>query len=370
MEKEFLRLSAVDMERNRLFFASSANFVYATQLPSPQIDGAWNKTSPLASAHLIDLETGDFITSLEYLMEKESLIIGTSQGLLLLYSVDDNTTEIVGRVEGGVCCISPSPDGDLLAMITGFGQVLVMNLDWDLLYEMPLDDFPEDVDVHESVPSADHSFEASISWRGDGKFFASLSKVHDSFPLCKKLKVWERDSGAVHSVSEPKSFMGSVVDWTQSGAKIAVVYDQKEKKQCPSIVLFEKNGLERSSFSINEGIDVTLEFLKFNCNSDLLAAVVRGETFDTLKIWHFSNNHWYLKQEIRYSKEDGIKFMWDPTRPLKLICWTLGGRIITHKFIWVTAVMDNSMAFVIDGSKILVTPFSLSLMPLLCSFLT
>ncbi|KAK4393283.1 Elongator complex protein 1 [Sesamum angolense] len=123
--EEFLRLSAVDMERNRLFFASSANFVYATQLPSPQIDGAWNKTSPLASAHLIDLETGDFITSLEYLMEKESLIIGTSQGLLLLYSVDDNTTEIVGRVEGGVCCISPSPDGDLLAMITGFGQVLV-----------------------------------------------------------------------------------------------------------------------------------------------------------------------------------------------------------------------------------------------------
>ncbi|KAK4393284.1 Elongator complex protein 1 [Sesamum angolense] len=197
----------------------------------------------------------------------------------------------------------------------------------------------------------------------DGKFFASLSKVHDSFPLRKKLKVWERDSGALHSVSEPKSFMGSVVDWTQSGAKIAVVYDQKEKKQCPSVVLFEKNGLERSSFSINEGIDATLEFLNFNCNSDLLAAVVRGETFDTLKIWHFSNNHWYLKQAIRYSKEDGIKFMWDPTRPLKLICWTLGGRIITHKFVWVTAVMDNSMAFVIDGSKILVTPFSLSLMP-------
>ncbi|KAL2241664.1 elongator complex protein 1 isoform X1 [Sesamum indicum] len=361
--EEFLRFSAVDMERNRLFFASSANFVYATQLPSPQIDGAWNKTLPPASAHPIDLETGDFITSLEYLMEKESLIIGTSQGLLLLYSVEDNTTEIVGRVEGGVWCISPSPDGDLLAMITGFGQVLVMNLDWDLLYEMPLDDLPEDADVHESVPSADHSFEASISWRGDGKFFASLSKVHDSFPMRKKLKVWERDSGALHSVSEPKPFMGSIVDWTQSGAKIAVVYDQKEKKQCPSVVLFEKNGLERSSFSINEGMDVTLEFLKFNCNSDLLAAVVRGETFDTLKIWYFSNNHWYLKQEIRYSKEDGIRFMWDPTRPLKLICWTLGGRIITHKFVWVTAVTDNSIAFVIDGSKILVTPFSLSLIP-------
>lgn len=215
----------------------------------------------------------------------------------------------------------------------------------------------------ESALSGAYPLEASISWRGDGKFFASLSTVRDSFPLRKKLKVWERDSGSLHSVSGPKPFMGSVLDWTQSGAKIALVYDHKEEKQCPSVVLFEKNGLERSSFSINEGVDVTLELLKFNCNSDLLAAVVRGESFDTLKIWYFSNNHWYLKQEIRYSKEAGIKFMWDQTNPLKLICWTLDGKVVTYKFVWVTAVMDNSIAFVIDASKVLVTPFPLSLIP-------
>lgn len=80
-------------------------------------------------------------------MEKEALIIGTSRGHLLLYSVDDDATEIVGQVEGGVTCISPSPDGDLLAIVTGFGQILVMNLEWDLLYEMPLDDLAEGVDV-------------------------------------------------------------------------------------------------------------------------------------------------------------------------------------------------------------------------------
>ncbi|KAL7101391.1 hypothetical protein ACP275_08G051400 [Erythranthe tilingii] len=358
--EEVLRLFAVDIERSRLFFASSAGFLYAAQLSSPQIEGARDKGLLPATAQLIDLEDGDSITCLEYIMEKEALIIGTSNGLLLLYSVDDNATEIVGRVEGGVRFIAPSPDGDLLALITGFGQILVMNLDWDLLYEMPLDDLPEDVDV---PLSGDHSSDASISWRGDGKFFASLSMVNDSFPLHKRLKVWERDSGALHSVSESKPFMGSVLDWTQSGAKIALVYDRKEEKQCPSVALFEKNGLERSSFSINDAIDVTLEFLKFNCNSDLLAAVVRGETFDTLKIWYFSNNHWYLKQEIRYLKDDGIKFTWDLTNPLKLMCWTLDGRVVSYKFVWVTAVTDNSIAFVIDASKVLVTPFSLSLMP-------
>lgn len=80
-------------------------------------------------------------------MEKEAVIIGTSYGLLLLYTADDNTTEIVGRVEGGVKCVSPSPDGDLLGVITGFRQILMMTPDWDVLYEMALDDLPEDIDV-------------------------------------------------------------------------------------------------------------------------------------------------------------------------------------------------------------------------------
>lgn len=80
-------------------------------------------------------------------MEKEALVFGTSCGLILLYTVDDNLTEIVGRVEGGVKCISPSPDGDLLGIITGFGQMLVMTHDWDVLYEMGINGLHEDIDT-------------------------------------------------------------------------------------------------------------------------------------------------------------------------------------------------------------------------------
>lgn len=78
-------------------------------------------------------------------MEKEALLVGTSNGLLLLHSVDDNDTQIVGGVDGGVKCIAPSPDGDLLAITTGSGQILVMTQDWDLLYETALEDLLEDV---------------------------------------------------------------------------------------------------------------------------------------------------------------------------------------------------------------------------------
>ncbi|KAF8396752.1 hypothetical protein HHK36_018382 [Tetracentron sinense] len=364
--EEVLLFSAFDIERSRLFFASSSNFIYSAQLPPSQIhqkERVCSKTSLPTEVEPMDLEPGDFITAFDYLMEKEALIMGTSNGQLLLHTWDGNATEVVGRVEGGVKSIAPSPDGDLLVVITGFWQILVMTHDWDLLYETALKDPPEDVDVRDTTSSSSYPFESPISWRGDGKYFATLSEAHSSSSLHKKLKIWERDSGALNAASELKAFMGAALDWMPSGAKIATVYDRKAEMKCPSIIFFEKNGLERSSFSVDEPMDATVEIMKWNCNSDLLTAVVRCERYDSVKIWSFSNNHWYLKQEIRYSRKDGVKFMWDPTKPLHLICWTLNGLITTYNFVWMTAVMENSTALVIDGNNILISPLALSLMP-------
>ncbi|XP_038688914.1 elongator complex protein 1 isoform X2 [Tripterygium wilfordii] len=328
-------------------------------MESTQNARSWSNTLLHAEVDPIDLVSEDFITSFDYLMEKEALLIGTSNGLLLLHSVDDNSTEVVGRVEGSVKSISPSPDGDMLGIVTGFGQVLVMTHDWDLLYEIGLEDFPDGVDVREQ----ENMFDSSISWRGDGKYFSTLSGLCNPPSLHKRLKIWERESGALHATSDSKEFMGTLLDWMPSGAKIAAICDRKAENGCPSIAFFERNGLERSAFNINEQLNATVELLKWNGSSDLLAAVVRGKEYDSVKIWFFSNNHWYLKHEIRYLRQDGVRFMWDPTKPLQLICWTLGGQITIYNFMWTTAVIGNSTALVIDDSKILVTPLSLSLMP-------
>ncbi|XP_010260096.1 PREDICTED: elongator complex protein 1 [Nelumbo nucifera] len=357
--EEVLLFSAFDIERNRLFFASSANVIYTTQIPISQ-GKQWRKTTIALEDELVDLEPGDCTTALDYLMEKEALIVGTTDGYLLLHTGDGKTTEVVGRVEGGVKSITPSPDGALLAVITGFGRLLVMTHDWELLYETTLEEPPEDFDVSEAT--GDYTFESTLSWRGDGKYLATSSKEHNS-SLHRKLKIWERNSGSLHAASELKPFMGVALDWMPSGAKIAAAYDRKAEKKCPLVVFFERNGLERSSFSIDEPMDTIIEVLKWNCTSDLLAAIARCERHDAIKIWSFSNNHWYLKHEIRYSKKDGVKFMWDPTKALRLICWTLGGKITTYNFVWVTAVMENSTALVIDNSNILISPLALSLMP-------
>eukprot|EP00257_Ricinus_communis_P021028 XP_015580419.1 elongator complex protein 1 [Ricinus communis] len=351
--QEAILFSAIDIERNRLFFASSTNLIYATQLSSFHNGNAWRKSSLQAGVHPIDLEDGDFITSFDYLMEKEALIVGTSNGVMLLYNVDDNAMEVVGQVEGGVKCIAPSPDGDLLGIVTGLGQILVMTHDWDLLYENALEEDQLDgVDV-----------KSSISWRGDGKYLATLSEISNFSSLNKRLKIWERDSGALHAASDPKAFMGAVLDWMPSGAKIAAVCDRRAEHRCPDIVFYERNGLFRSSFNISELVDATVELLKWNCSSDLLASVVRCDKYDSVKVWFFSNNHWYLKHETRYPRKDGVRFMWDPIKPLEFICWTLEGQITIYNFMWISAVMENSTALVIDNSNILVTPLSLSLMP-------
>ncbi|XP_021771209.1 elongator complex protein 1-like isoform X1 [Chenopodium quinoa] len=356
---EQILFSAIDIERNRLFFASSSNLIYTSQFPSHQNAKAQSGIILSADVQSLDLEVDDVITSFDYLLEKEALIIGTSSGFLLLYVVDCNATEVVGRVDGGVKCISPSPDGDLLAVTTGLGQLLVMTHDWDVLYEKAFEDHPEDVDVSESANSTFYSHGNPISWRGDGRYFATLSKMQN----LRKIKVWERDTGLLHSSSDPKPFSSETLEWMPSGAKIATVYDRRNENMCPSIAFFERNGLERSSFSIKEPSDAAVEVLKWNCSSDLLCALVRCEKYYSLKVWFFSNNHWYLKQEIRYSRQERPQLMWDPTKPLQLICWTSTGHISVYNLIWITAVMDNSVALVIDDSNILVTPLSLSLIP-------
>ncbi|XP_072975367.1 elongator complex protein 1 [Typha angustifolia] len=363
-EGETIILSAFDIERSRVFFASSANLIYTLHLPSSSEKRTpWSNALLASEAEEVTLEPGENIVAMDYLMEKEALIIGSSSGCLILYNVDDKATEVVGRVEGGVTGIASSPDGALLSVTAGLGQLLVMTHDWEVLYEAGLDaQISNGVLADDPDGPSSSQTQSPISWRGDGKYFATLGGVDNSACL-KKLMIWERESGMLLSTSEPKAFMGASLDWMPSGAKVAAAYDQKAESKCPLVVFFEKNGLERSSFPIGEPVEAAIEILKWNCNSELLAASVTCSQYDAIKIWCCSNNHWYLKQEIKYSKKEGVKFTWDPTKPLHLVCWTLGGHIMNYKFAWTSAVTETSTALVIDDSNILVTPLALSLIP-------
>lgn len=207
----------------------------------------------------------------------------------------------------------------------------------------------------------DYQFDSNISWRGDGKYFATLSGPCEPHSL-KKLKIWERESGTVHATAESSDFIGECLAWMPSGAKVAIAQDRKSES-CLSIVFFERNGLERSRFSTELVSGTVIEALRWNSDSNLLAASIRCDGYDAIRIWWFSNNHWYMKQEIRFLKIERVKFLWDPTKPMHLICWTVKGKITSYNFVWITAVTEASSAFVIDGSRILISPLDMSLIP-------
>jgi elongator complex protein 1 len=204
--------------------------------------------------------------------------------------------------------------------------------------------------------------EYPITWRGDGKYFATLGVPCNSSCM-QKLMVWERDSGTLHSSSRPMAFMRGSIDWMPGGAKIASACDCKAQGKPPQVIFFERNSLERNSFSLDGPFEARVETIKWNCNSELLAACVGCSEYDAVKIWYFSNNYWYLKQEMRFPKEDGVRFQWDPTKPLSLICWTVSGRVVDYKFSWFSAVTETSTALVVDGPAVRVTPLTISLMP-------
>lgn len=107
--------------------------------------------------------------------------------------------------------------------------------------------------------------------------------------------MWERDLGLLYSFLELKFLNVEILEWMFSGVKIVIVYDRRNEEKGYLIVFFERNGLERSLFSINELVDVVVEVLKWNCNFDFLVVIVRCEGYYCVKIWFFSNNYWYLK---------------------------------------------------------------------------
>ena len=101
------------------------------------------------------------------------MCISLSSGSLVLIHSVTQAVEEVGCVERGIMALEWSPDGDVLAMITGTGKLLIMSQEWEALAEVALSD---------EIQGSEDA-DAKITWRGDGKFFSTSFKTV-SGPRC------------------------------------------------------------------------------------------------------------------------------------------------------------------------------------------
>jgi hypothetical protein len=88
-------------------------------------------------------------------------------------------------------------------------------------------------------------------------------------------------------------------------------------------------------------------------------------TFGATQVWHRSNWHWYLKQEIPFSglpssvagPGPALTAAWDGERPGLLHIVGACGQYVRAALCWQGCVSARGTAAVVDGCDVLITPF-------------
>ena len=191
----------------------------------------------------------------------------------------------------------------------------------------------------------------SISWRGDGEFFA----VNWVFGQTRRLLIFDRE-GTLESVSEPIPFLERPISWRPSGNLIASTQKLPHKHD---VVFFERNGLRHGEFSLPDK-DCEVHNLEWNLDSTTLAVLVTSAGKKLLQFWSSNNYHWYQIHEIR---KDIISISWDIKIPLLIHTKSSDESNLSYTFSW-TINKSNSLhdsnlgtVAVIDGKALKFTPF-------------
>ncbi|KAA1107101.1 hypothetical protein PGT21_002152 [Puccinia graminis f. sp. tritici] len=369
------------------------------------------------------------IVDIKALPESSQLCLITSDGQISVCSIENEGVDTdhsiaqfdnIGTFEDGIRSVSWSPDDELLVIVTYSDKLVILTKTFDVLCESQIeygrfgDDQPislgwgtkatqfhgslgksaaqaSQTSAHENdTQLGENSSDAyEISWRGDGAFFAVTcpSRKSDQSSTSRLVKVYSR-AGALSSSSEaiPNSRLGDKIAWRPEGSIIASSVRDLQKDQL-NIIFFERNGLQRYGFDLNE-VDSIVNIWGLSWNSDSSILAVGIEKHDkspssdhphkasyAVQLWTRNNYHWYLKHEIQSDLWDqsttnpSPSMMWHPELPLCLYLSLGEGFVEMRKFVWESLVDpkpkpdDTGSVAVIDGYQILLTPFRFQVVP-------
>ncbi|KAJ7750119.1 pol II transcription elongation factor [Mycena maculata] len=360
--------------------------------------------------------TAPEVVSFRFLPDSRQLAVLMRGGDITMINVDDEepVPEVEGTMEAGILVASWSPDDSLLAIVTGEQKLTLMTSTFDVLSDVPLftTDFGEDAPINVGWGSKQTQFHGSlgkvaaqapsvrtvgaspdddtlprVSWRGDGAFFvvSSLSPASDSLRH-RTLRVYDRQA-ALQSTSEAVPGLEHAMVWRPSGNLI--VGTQRfgfegggaGKEGRHDVVFFERNGLRHGEFGIRVA-DLSIQpgareegrkwgykvkALSWSSDSNVLGLWIEKDEGDIFQLWTTSNYHWYLKHEMAapFSSSAPGRFTsaeWHPEKALHVVL-TTSSKIIQRTYGWETHVSltrppnDSGTVAVLDGSKILLTPF-------------
>ena len=323
-------------------------------------------------------------------IDGEKLVLVTHDAYILSSTLSgtDLSFDVVGRMaSGSVLAAAWNPDRTLLAIIESNNALSILSESFDLVRESKVIMEDEgrsgelvsvgwgkkETQFHGSVgkqaalkrdtfderllSSDDGS--AQIVWHPDGPFFACSVVFEGNFGLTRKIYVYEQ-TGDCYSISEPITGLeGSALAWKPNGELIAAVQKVEDKRR---VIFFERNGLRHGEFDIH---DTPVHSLSWNSDSSILAVhyshpepMLHGK----LQLWTMCNYHYYLKQEFLGVHDDAIgwaHFHYDDPRILHI---KHNGHLFAYHIDWSIDSHDGTVC-VIDGKKVLLTPFRMANIP-------
>ncbi|KAJ7799963.1 pol II transcription elongation factor [Mycena olivaceomarginata] len=398
--------TAIDLDENVLYAASESQNsdgeveVKIWSIPQANEAGTSTGNPPMnTTMFTTNASTGpaNQVVSLRFLPDSRRLAALMRGGDITMISIDeDEMPEVEGTIESGILAAAWSPDDSLLAIVTG--QTILsapfpyapINVGWgskQTQFHGSLGKAAAQAPTLKTVgTSPDDDEMPRISWRGDGAFFvvSSLSPVSDS-SRHRTLRVYDRQA-ALQSTSEAVPGLEHAMTWRPSGNLI--VGTQRfgfegggaGKEGRHDVVFFERNGLRHGEFGVRvEDLAIPsgaraeerkwgykVKELSWSSDSNVLGLWIETDEGDIFQLWTTGNYHWYLKHQIAAPKSSGpgrfTSVEWHPEQSLHVVL-TTSSQIIQRTYAWETFVSatrppnDSGTVAVLDGSKILLTPF-------------
>ncbi|KAF2833535.1 elongator complex protein 1 [Ophiobolus disseminans] len=374
------------IELKRLYYTRNAGEERLESIAS------WDAPCPLPSL------SHDSVLSLHHFSDASTTCLILAGGDIVLIRESplqhEELVEIVGSVDAGISAAAWSPDEELLAITTQADTLLLMSREIENIASITLatedvrvsshvsvgwgkketqfkgkraralqdPTVPETVD--EGVLSQFDDRSVTISWRGDGAYFA-VNKVEQD--RRRMIRVYSRE-GQLDSVSEPVDGLEGALSWRPSGNLIASIRRSNDKVE---VVFFERNGLRHGQFDLrftSEELQASTTPLTLDWNSDssVLAASYPGK----VQLWTMSNYHYHLKQELVFPEpaSQTVFCTWHAERPLALALSTPTAlQILEHTSMAAVGSTappnDFGLVASIDGLSLKLTPLRIANVP-------
>lgn len=367
---------------------------------------------------------------------EDELCLGLSNGHIVTIGLGTDvmpaSVEEVGVIDGGIAAMEWSPDGEMVALVGGYGQCMLMSSGWDVLMETHVFRIDCTDPQPTAVPEVDavnicgmddpkgwfvmhgalSQNDASISWRGDCKYFTTVVRRDRKSP--GRVRVWDVEGQDLHALGEQSPGTLPVLAWQPQGRVLCVAnfldVDQAEEVhllrqmtneegdqgQAPEvrhvgawkrelkrreeaakkigsdawgpsrIFIYERNGLQHGECIIPGSSGTVIDCMKWSSDSQTLAIVLRHQEEDqmSVQVWCRSNWKWYNKFTRTFDQVNNIHIMWQDTSNGTYLCMLTSRGVLSKVcFSWGYSTSTYGTVAVVDGGSLMITPMRQCMIP-------